>query len=99
MGELSERAGNLDGDSVPVRSDGVEAPALGNWGNEVRAVRRTGGLAVGLVAILTARPSDRLFAQDTTAGKTVYVKWCAGCHGDTGAGDGPAARYMLPRPR
>src|ERR1041384_297 len=38
-------------------------------------------------------------AQDTTAGKTVYVKWCAGCHGDTGAGDGPAAHYMLPRPR
>lgn len=40
-----------------------------------------------------------LSAQDTTAGKTVYVKWCAGCHGETGAGDGPAAHYMLPRPR
>ncbi len=32
-------------------------------------------------------------------GKAVYDKWCAGCHGDTGAGDGEAARYMLPRPR
>src|SRR3712207_6472840 len=32
-------------------------------------------------------------------GKAVYDKWCAGCHGDTGAGDGPAAAYMLPRPR
>src|SRR2546429_5543936 len=27
------------------------------------------------------------------------VEWCAGCHGETGAGDGPAAAYMLPRPR
>ena len=38
-------------------------------------------------------------AQDTTAGKIVYVKWCAGCHGEGGAGDGEAARYMLPHPR
>jgi mono/diheme cytochrome c family protein len=38
-------------------------------------------------------------AQDTTQGKVVYQKWCAGCHGDQGAGDGEAARYMLPRPR
>lgn len=40
-----------------------------------------------------------LVAQDTTAGKAVYQKWCAGCHGDAGAGDGEAARYMLPHPR
>jgi DMSO reductase family type II enzyme heme b subunit len=40
-----------------------------------------------------------LAAQDTTAGKIVYTKWCAGCHGETGAGDGEAARYMLPHPR
>lgn len=40
-----------------------------------------------------------LAAQDTTAGKAVYQKWCAGCHGETGAGDGPAASTMLPRPR
>jgi len=37
--------------------------------------------------------------QDTTAGRAVYEKWCAGCHSETGAGDGPAAPYMLPRPR
>ncbi|HEV8264098.1 MAG TPA: c-type cytochrome [Gemmatimonadales bacterium] len=42
---------------------------------------------------------SRLPAQDTTAGKQVYGKWCAGCHGDNGAGDGEAAPYMLPRPR
>ena len=32
-------------------------------------------------------------------GKVVYDKWCAGCHGDTGAGDGSAAKMMLPHPR
>src|SRR5438876_225207 len=40
-----------------------------------------------------------LTAQDTVKGKAVYVKWCAGCHGDTGAGDGAAAPAMVPRPR
>ena len=64
------------------------------------AVGRSAGLAVGIAAaFLAAGPPDRLTAQDTTAGKKVYVKWCAGCHGDTGAGDGPAAAAMLPRPR
>ena len=32
-------------------------------------------------------------------GKAVYDKWCAGCHGDTGAGDGFASKAMLPHPR
>src|SRR5438093_6847447 len=67
---------------------------------EVRAVSRLGGWAVSAAAVLlTAYPPDRLSAQDTTAGKRVYVKWCAGCHGDAGAGDGAARPHMLPRPR
>ncbi len=49
--------------------------------------------------ILLPAPSSLLLAQDTTAGKTVYVKWCAGCHGDNGAGDGAGARRMIPPPR
>src|SRR2546427_11806765 len=57
------------------------------------------GAALLALLLLSAYPSIRLSAQDTTAGKRVYVKWCAGCHGDTGAGDGPAASHMLPRPR
>ena len=40
-----------------------------------------------------------VMSQDTTAGKVVYQKWCAGCHGDQGAGDGVAAKYMIPPPR
>jgi len=52
-----------------------------------------------LAAALVPRPPSLVPVQDTTQGKIVYGKWCAGCHGDGGAGDGPAARYMLPRPR
>src|SRR2546427_8166730 len=40
-----------------------------------------------------------LVIQDTTAGKVVYTKWCAGCHGDNGAGDGVGAHRMIPPPR
>jgi mono/diheme cytochrome c family protein len=47
---------------------------------------------------LAPRPSP-LGAQSAAPGKANYDKWCAGCHGDTGAGDGSAASYMLPRPR
>lgn len=55
--------------------------------------------AVATVA-LAALPASRLPAQaETEQGKVVYEKWCAQCHGDEGAGDGPAARYLLPRPR
>src|SRR2546428_13086216 len=53
-------------------------------------------VAAGTVPLPAPRS---LAAQDTTAGKRVYVKWCAGCHGDGGAGDGAAAASMLPRPR
>lgn len=32
------------------------------------------------------------------SGKVVYGKFCAGCHGETGRGDGPAAAALIPRP-
>ena len=36
---------------------------------------------------------------DKEAGKKIYEKKCAWCHGWTGAGDGPAADFLNPRPR
>lgn len=53
--------------------------------------------ALGAAVALGALASS-LGAQ-ATRGKAVYDKWCAECHGNTGAGDGSAAEYMLPRPR
>jgi len=58
----------------------------------------TGRMLLALV-VLSGYPAVHLPGQDTTAGRGVYEKWCAGCHGETGAGDGSAASYMLPRPR
>lgn len=31
-------------------------------------------------------------------GKRLFAFYCRGCHGSAGAGDGPAARYLNPRP-
>ena len=55
------------------------------------AVRRC-ALVLALILPLAARAQDH-------PGKPVYDKWCAGCHGVEGRGDGPGARYMLPLPR
>ncbi|MEE9155802.1 MAG: c-type cytochrome [Gemmatimonadota bacterium] len=44
-------------------------------------------------------PTAGAAGQDVQAGQILYDKWCAGCHGFDGAGDGYAADYMLPRPR
>ena len=38
-------------------------------------------------------------AADPAAGKKLYQRWCAQCHGDEGKGDGPAAEFVYPRPR
>jgi len=48
------------------------------------------------VATLLAVPSAAPAQVDA---KAVYDKWCAGCHGLDGRGDGPGAQTMLPRPR
>ena len=64
-----------------------------------RAVGRPGGRAVMVVAALVLLSAPLLVAQDAEQGKVVYDTWCAGCHGETGEGDGEAAAFMLPRPR
>jgi mono/diheme cytochrome c family protein len=38
-------------------------------------------------------------AADAAHGKGVYDVRCAPCHGENGAGDGPAAAAIVPKPR
>src|SRR5439155_1029531 len=98
LGGLSNGARDLVGDPVSLRPDGMDTAHLGTVPRR-GTVNRVGPLVGVLIAVLSASPTVRLCGQDTTAGKKVYEKCCAGCHGDTGAGDGPAAAHMLPRPR
>ena len=57
-------------------------------------------VGVGVLAwALGSTASAELWSQDAERGRVVYERWCAGCHGETGAGDGEAAAFMLPRPR
>src|SRR5690242_9888626 len=56
---------------------------------------RTSWVVIVLAAAVLGAPTIA-FAQN---GKAVYDKWCSGCHGDTGAGDGFGSKTMLPHPR
>jgi high-affinity iron transporter len=38
-------------------------------------------------------------AEEASRGRIVYVTRCAPCHGPQGAGDGPAAAAITPKPR
>src|SRR3989475_9156313 len=87
-----------------IRPDGGRGRGRRAGSRERGAVMTERGLLLRVTLLVATAsvplPAPRsLAAQDPTKGKAVYVKWCAGCHGDTGAGDGPAASHMLPRPR
>jgi DMSO reductase family type II enzyme heme b subunit len=65
--------------------------------SSLRAVAR-GALVV--VASIVAGVAPALGqAGDAAAGKAVYERKCALCHGEKGDGKGPAAELLVPRPR
>ena len=68
--------------------------------------RALGCLAVLLASLCAVRiGSVRAQAPDVgteaqrESGKTVYLKYCAQCHGEKGDGEGSAATHLRPRPR
>ena len=61
---------------------------------------RAGRWISGAALLLLASGAPDLGAQEgAPPGKEAYDRWCAGCHGVDGAGAGPGAAVMLPRPR
>ena len=57
------------------------------------------GAAIAAIALGAVGSVAQEAAQTDHPGKPVYDRWCAGCHGVNGDGDGEAAAWMLPRPR
>ncbi|MBI4182594.1 MAG: c-type cytochrome [Proteobacteria bacterium] len=55
-------------------------------------------LAIPLVLLL-AQALAAAAPADSEVGRAVYDRWCARCHGAEGDGNGPAAPFLMPRPR
>ena len=53
---------------------------------------------IWLLAVLAAA-APKKSPQLIERGKGVYGIWCIACHGPAGAGDGPTAHTLNPRPR
>lgn len=75
----------------------MRARTLVAGAREVRAGAVGATLATLIAAAALATPVAA--QQADHPGKAPYDKWCAECHGVDGDGRGPAAEWMLPRPR
>jgi mono/diheme cytochrome c family protein len=61
-----------------------------------------GGLVVaGIRMFHPQRPEDSTDSREEplAQGARLYGSYCAQCHGDKGGGDGPAAKFLQPKPR
>jgi high-affinity iron transporter len=54
-------------------------------------------LAIGFAA--RAGKAPKRSADLIARGRGTYAVWCVACHGERGAGDGPTAHTLDPRPR
>ena len=76
--------------------NGVPGSSMSSWNDLPSAELR--GLTAYLKTIASTEPPPDLTSQERASGKAVYVKHCAVCHGQTGAGDGPSAAMLAPAP-
>lgn len=56
------------------------------------------GIAAGVSHRIGAAQPDAATLKQREAGRTLYMDHCAGCHGASGRGDGPAADSMRRTP-
>src|SRR5262245_23910407 len=45
------------------------------------------------------KPSPPIPVRQPMSGQDLYAAHCAACHGEKGDGNGPASRFLYPRPR
>ena len=50
------------------------------------------------LSLLILISGTAVYSQDQAEGKKLYTSYCAGCHGDQGKGDGPAATALPAKP-
>lgn len=65
--------------------------SIGDWREIFTPTRISSGVALNL------DPDER--EELISRGKSVFERRCAGCHGIKGDGNGPAARFLDPKPR
>jgi mono/diheme cytochrome c family protein len=56
-------------------------------------------LCAASIGVVRAQSPDVGTEVQREAGKTLYLKYCAQCHGEKGDGEGYATPHLLPRPR
>jgi cytochrome c oxidase cbb3-type subunit 1 len=81
---------NADGEALVAYIQRL-GTGIGDW----RSVFPPTRLSAGATLTVAARDNEALM----TLGKEVYARRCVGCHGEKGDGDGPAAKFLNPKPR
>ncbi len=76
--------------------NGVPGSSMPSWNDLPSGELR--GLLEYLKTIASTEKPAELTAEELATGKATYVKQCAVCHGQTGAGDGPSAAILEPAP-
>jgi mono/diheme cytochrome c family protein len=76
--------------------NGVPGSSMPSWSDLPSGELR--GLVAYLQAIAPTEPPTDLNAEERAKGKVIFVKQCAVCHGQDGAGDGPTAAMLTPAP-
>ena len=76
--------------------NGVPGSSMPSWNDLPSAELR--GLVEYLKTIAPIEPAADLTTKERAAAEPVYIKQCAVCHGQAGAGDGPSAAILDPAP-
>ena len=76
--------------------NGVRGSSMPPWSDLPSGELR--GLVAYLKTLAPPEVPPDLTAEERATAKASYVKQCAVCHGQTGAGDGPAAATLAPAP-
>ena len=94
-----------EGQSLPTKASSVQFITGASAGETVQVTQWNAETGE---ATLATSPSKEITDSDVcvldggtvlTSGRMLYMRHCSHCHGTTGDGNGPTARYLNPKPR